>query len=418
MNIIIDKLVFGGQALGNMSDGRKVFVWNALPGEEVEINVLKKKKNMMEAIATKIIKPSPNRIPATEAHFLSCSPWQILSAEAENIEKINVAKEVFQKIGGFELPADIEIAGDNNLYQYRNKIEYSFWEEDGKVFPAFYDRGAHYRHPIDLCNLASKEINTTAQLILDWINQSDWPLRAFKTMIVRSNLKGETVAAIFIKDRVNLTSPLQLQDKFIGLQVYYSDPRCPASRPDELLYSKGQDYLIENIKGVDLKYGLLSFFQVNIPIFTQALDDIEKQIPANLNLIDLYSGVGSISLPLKRPTTLVEINDEAVDYANDNIELNSLTDCQAILKPAENATEVITNDKLLIVDPPRAGMHDDVVDKILEAQPPQIIYLSCDLATQARDIAKLLPTYKVKFAKLYNFFPRTPHIESLIILTK
>jgi tRNA/tmRNA/rRNA uracil-C5-methylase (TrmA/RlmC/RlmD family) len=237
-------------------------------------------------------------------------------------------------------------------------------------------------------------------------------------MIVRSNLKGETVAAIFIKDRVNLTSPLQLQDKFIGLQVYYSDPRCPASRPDELLYSKGQDYLIENIKGVDLKYGLLSFFQVNIPIFTQALDDIEKQIPANLNLIDLYSGVGSISLPLKRPTTLVEINDEAVDYANDNIELNSLTDCQAILKPAENATEVITNDKLLIVDPPRAGMHDDVVDKILEAQPPQIIYLSCDLATQARDIAKLLPTYKVKFAKLYNFFPRTPHIESLIILTK
>ncbi len=416
--IKIEKLVFGGQALGTMEDGRKIFIWNALPGEEVEVEIIKKKKNFIEATATNIIKASPDRIPATESHYLSCSPWQIMTAEAENHEKINVAKEVFQKIGGFSLPDDIQITSDENIYHYRNKIEYSFWEVDGVTHPAFYDRGGHYRNPIEPCQLASKEINETTQIILDWINQSKLPQRIFKTVVVRSNQAGETVAALFIKDEIEIIAPPKLTGNFVGLQIYYSDPRCPASRPDKLLYSEGQDYLIENIKGVNLKYGLLSFFQVNAPIFTAALNDIEEHLPKNLDLIDLYSGVGSISLPLKRPTTLVEINDEAVNYANDNINLNKLKNCEAILKPAEKATDVITSDKLLIVDPPRAGMHDDVVSKILEVKPPQIIYLSCDLATQARDIAKLLPQYKIKFAKLYNFFPRTPHIESLIILEK
>ena len=191
--------------------------------------------------------------------------------------------------------------------------------------------------------------------------------------------------------------------------------------PTELLYSIGQNYLTADILGTKLKFGLLSFFQINIPIFTRAVKDIAAFIGPKDPVLDFYSGVGAISLPLARnrvKTTLVEISAEAVEHAKDNITANSIANTEAHCMPAEKMTELIYHDSTIILDPPRAGLHDHVIARLLAKRPPRIIYLACDLSTQARDIAKLSEAYKPIFIKLYNFFPRTPHIEGLIVLER
>ncbi|MEK7083760.1 MAG: TRAM domain-containing protein, partial [Patescibacteria group bacterium] len=123
MNVHIDKLVFGGQAMGKTPDGKIAFVWNALPGEDVELDVIKNKKTHIEGNAVRILSSSSNRIPAREDHFLSCSPWQIMTFEEENTWKIAMAKETYEKIGGLENVSLEIVADEKNQYGYRNKIE-------------------------------------------------------------------------------------------------------------------------------------------------------------------------------------------------------------------------------------------------------------------------------------------------------
>lgn len=418
-NIVkIEKLIFGGQGMGTLPDGRKVFVWGALPQETIAINITKNKKDYVEGIVEKIISPSPHRIPAKEAHFLSCSPWQVLEFDEENKWKIALAEETYKKIGKFT-PPPLIIESDENIYEYRNKIEYNFWEENNELKFAFHERGKKYRCAITDCQLASSAINQTAHLILDWLNKELGDKRAVKSLIVRSNKAGQTIAALFIKEKLDFQTWPNLNSSFVGFNVYFSDYRCPASRPDELLFSLGQNFLIEEIRDIKLKYGTLSFFQVNIPIFEKALENIAKQITKKTNVADFYSGVGSISLSLHEKFTeiaLIESNEEAVNYANENILMNKLPKAKATLVPAEKALDLISHDKLIILDPPRAGLHPDVIDKLLQEKPTSIVYLSCDIATHARDLNLLQEKYNISFLKLYNFFPRTPHIESLAIL--
>jgi 23S rRNA (uracil1939-C5)-methyltransferase len=158
-----------------------------------------------------------------------------------------------------------------------------------------------------------------------------------------------------------------------------------------------------------------------LPIFRQALRDIYSFLTNNEKIVDFYSGVGLISLPIaakNKKITLVDVNREAIEFARENIKINNLTNCEAVCSSAESVVDFITSDKTIIFDPPRAGLDKIIIERIIEMLPEKIIYLSCDPATQARDLGKLKDFYNIKFFKLYNFFPRTPHIESLIILFK
>lgn len=427
----IEKLVFGGQGLAREAQtnhkgetvNRTIFVWNALPGEEVEVEYLEKKKDTAEAVATKILTPSPDRIEPIEPHFLSSSPWQMIAPAAETQLKQAVALETYGRNGGMILQNDPPkiISDEAHYFGYRNKIEFSFTEHEGKMSLAFFGRGSRNKHAVQGSVLAEPIINETAQKILDWVNEVAIPLRSLKALILRSNGKGECIAALFIKDKLEFTNFPKTSETFLGFHLYYSTHKSPASVPTELLYSAGQDYLIADILGTQLKFGLLSFFQINIPIFTEAVKDIAAFIGPKDSVLDFYSGVGAISLPLakNRPRTiLVESNAEAVEYAKQNIELNGLKNAEAHCMPAEKITELVDSTSTVIVDPPRAGLHDKVTLALLNKKPPRIVYLSCDLATQARDIQRLSESYKPIFIKLYNFFPRTPHIEGLIILER
>ncbi|MDO8626559.1 MAG: methyltransferase [Candidatus Magasanikbacteria bacterium] len=428
----IEKLIYGGQALAR-DNGKTIFLWNALPGELVEYEILKKRKGIVEARAAKILEPSAVRIEPREAHYLSCSPWEIMTREAEDKWKQEIALETYQRIGKLDIAEpDLEIISAGPDYGYRNKIEFSFWTEPsdnspassaGKLSLAFFNRGTHRLISLPAgCALAHPEINKTAEIIRAWLESEGVHGRIAKSLIVRSNEQGETIAAVFLKGEINFTSYPLLKGLFKGLQIYYSSALSPASTPDKLLYTAGQNYLIANIGEKQFKFGALSFFQINGPVFYEALKDIKKFVLGSKKIVDFYSGVGAIGLSLGEKSaiknsklTLVEINSEASRYAKENAVLNGSW-AEVVLAPSENALDYITRDVTIVVDPPRAGLHPKFVDKILEVGPEQLIYLSCDIATQARDLQILSVKYKIIFQKLYNFFPRTPHIEALAVL--
>lgn len=416
--ITLDKIVGGGQALGVIADGRKAFIWGGLPGETVQIQTTKTKSKMVEGIVTEVVKASDQRdTPRDPESYLSTSPWQIMKFEAEAHYKAALIEEAFE-LHDIVLPGVIDVFTDGVEYGYRNKVEYSwYWNFDTEQIDlAFFRRGTKGKIPVEGTSLARPEINRLATEIRDLLRTKPVEGRNLKTIMIRCDQVGNCVWQLYIKDKIkDLITPEEAAKLSAqGGEVIYSDPRSPASRITKRLSSFGDIILKDTILDVPFRYVCEGFFQVNVPVYEHALQDMKKWI-GDQPTVDFYSGVGTIGLTVGNSSTLVEISEAAVDEMKRNIvELGS--DSEAILAPAEKALQYITSDKVIIVDPPRAGLHQDVIDRLLEVKPQRIVYLSCNPVTQARDVMLLSDVYGVRSHQGYNFFPRTPHIEHLVVL--
>ncbi len=417
--ITLEKIVGGGQALGALGTGHKAFVWGGLPGEKVEIQITKKKSKLVEAVVTDVIDTSPERVaPKDPESYLSTSPWQIMSFDAEQHYKSALIEEAFE-LHDIVLPSAIEVYSDEHTYGYRNKVEFSWWwdNETEQLDLAFFRRGTHGKIPIEGSSLARPEINALAIRMRDLLRTKDIEARSLKTLMIRCDQLGNCVWQLYIKDEIEelLTDEDAATLNAQGGEVIFSDPRSPASRITRRLTSFGNVTLTDRILDIPFRYATESFFQVNIPIYEQALRDMKHFVNSD-KVCDLYSGVGSIGLTIGGESpTLIEIDENAVNEMKRNItELDS--GAHAVLAPSEKALDYLTHTATIIVDPPRAGLHEDVINKLLEIEAPRIIYLSCNPVTQARDVALLAGKYGIKHHRGYNFFPRTPHIEHLIVL--
>lgn len=412
-DLLIEKLVHGGQGLATLEDGRKALVWGVLPGETVGITLTKSKKSYAEGVVSQIIKPSEFRIEPKEANYLATSPWQIMNYEYENEWKKKIVKEIFEHTK-IKLPK-YEILSNANEYGYRNKMEYSFWGDDEGVHLALYSRGTHKKHIVSGSLLAIDSINIGAGDIVNQLNKLKVRASDLKTIIVRSSQKGESVASLYVK--TTSFPKLKLPHNVKGLRVYHSNPKSPASVRTELLYELGDCELSDSLLGHDFKYDADSFFQVNIPIFEDTLRAIKAHTGSD-DIVDMYSGVGSIGLSIaKGAVDLVEMDESTARMAEVNAN-NSGLRASVTLAPSEKTLDYIVKNKTIVFDPPRAGLHKDIVDRILDVQPKSIIYLSCNPSTHARDLELLSGKYKLKYFEIYNYFPRTPHIETLGILER
>ena len=421
----IDKIVGGGQALGTLDDGRKVFVWNGLPGESVEFDISKKKSNYLEGIASNITNPSPDRIPPQEpGSYLSTSPWQMMTFNAEQRYKSQLISEAFE-LHHVEIP-ESNVYSDEIQFGYRNKLEFSWYGDTDATSGvdtldlAFFRRGSKGKVIVDGSKLAHPNINTLARSIRDLLRTKPVTARNLKTLLIRSDQHGNCVWQLYIKDKItNLITPAEAAElPSQGGELIFSNPKSPASVITERLESFGNTTLTDTILGTTFRYATEGFFQVNIPVYEQALQDMKSWIPADRPTVDMYSGVGTIGLTIGSPdTVLVELNEHAVREMQRNI-ADLGRSATAVLAASEQALEHITSDRTIILDPPRAGLHADVVDRLLDQLPERIIYLSCNPVTQARDASLLLEKYQITHVQGYNFFPRTPHIENLIILER
>ena len=409
----ISKIVHGGQGLGELKDGRKVFVWNALPGESVVVRVIKKKRSYAEAIAEEVMVASQDRVIPREDNYLATSPWQMMSFAAENRYKAEIVRELFAH-EDISIPAFDTIMHDNREWNYRNKMEYSFWGDEEGLHLALHKRGSHGKQIVQGSVLASQSLDAGAVAVLAELRKLDIRAGDLKTIIVRSSQNDEVVAALYTK--VDDFPTVGLPSEVRGLKIYHSDPRSPASIPTRLLYEIGDQTLEDTILGKRFTYDVDSFFQVNLPVYEQALSRIREYCLDDP--IDMYAGVGSIGLSIaKKQVSLVELDSATAAMARLNAAASGL-DAEVIEASTERSLAYIDGSRPVIFDPPRAGLHAKVVDRCIEVQPRQILYLSCNPATQVRDLALLRSLYEVEFFEVYNFFPRTPHIETLTVLCK
>ena len=504
--LTLEKIVGGGQALGTLADGRKCFVWGGLPGETVTVRVTKKKSHFVEAVVEEVISPSPDRVqPRDPDSYLSTSPWQIMPLELEQTYKAQLINDAFT-LHNVTLPAAIDIYCDNVAYSYRNKVEFSWYSEsvvsravsqkepgavsgpglfsddirgvnahsdrDGPFSDtldlAFFRRGSKGKIVVNGTSLARPEINNLARAIRDLLRHKRVAARQLKTLLIRCDQSGSCVWQLYVRDRLPeiITADEAAKLPAQGGEIIYSDPRSPASRITERLARFGNTILTDTILGIPFRYACEGFFQVNIPVYEQALRDMKEWVPYNkahqerqldqlaahdntdsqqraisqkksgqlhvgpglfsddiravrLSTLDLYAGVGTIGLTIGGDNiTLVEINADAVREMQRNITELGRTNARAILAPSEQALDHITGREIVIVDPPRAGLHPDVIATLLQQLPPRILYLSCNPVTQARDVALLQQCYHITWHRGYNFFPCTPHSEHLVVLDK
>ena len=381
---IIEKLVPGGQALATLADGKKAFIWGAMPGETVEFELTKNKKTYCEGVAIRIItNPSEHRVAPKDDCYLSTSPWQIMDFSYELQQKSELTRECFRQN---HLNLDVlPTITDGKDYFYRNKMEYSlYWDHDtAKIHLAFHKRGSHGKQPITQSSIERPEIFARASQIVDQLNAKHAEARTYQSLLLRCNQQGKVSGDLFVNGQPH---PIM------------------ANLSDELL---GQNYT----------YSPNGFFQINLPVYELALQAIAKEIHTE-KVLDLYAGVGSIGLSVARDKglTLVEVNGAAYQEMQNNAQ--NLPNATCILDKSENVASYITPDCTVILDPPRAGCEASLIHAINEVQLEKLIYLSCNPVTQARDLAMLAETYQIAPLQPFNFFPHTPHIENLAILTR
>lgn len=384
----IEKLVPGGYGIATAQDGRKVFLWNALPGEIItEYKINKKKKSWAEGVAQKIISPSLARIETKDDCFLSTSPWQIMNYKFELEQKLELWQESLrQEKIEFDFK-NTKIKTDGKEFYYRNKMEYSlYWDNLENIIKlAFYERGKHTKKPVSSSSLEKKEIWLEAEKIVKDLNEKKEEARKYQSLILRANKDGYVSGGLLENNKPH--------PKFKNLE--------------------------DSILGERYSYSPNGFFQINLPVYEMALQEILFWVKQKegLKVVDLYSGVGSIGLSVakNRELVLVESNKSAFEELERNCQnINKMA--RSILAKSEDVVDFITRDCVLILDPPRAGCDMKLIDKILQALPNLVIYLSCNPTTQARDLAFLKDKYKIKACSGYNFFPRTPHLETLVIL--
>lgn len=414
------ELTAAGPASATLA-GRPYKLWGALTGERVLARPYKKGREWYAA-ATEVLDPSPDRVAPVEPHHLCCSPWQILSADLEELTKRRIAAAAYTEAGHRVSAEDLRIISDRERsYGYRNKMEYGFYADDSGLRFSFFERHWKRKYPIDVCRLADPALNTAALGVLEYLRSAGREGRPYKTLLLRSDGAGAVLAALYVTDG---EWPLRHPEGVPGLrgfQVHYSDRRTPASVSHASLYHWGEDTLETAVLGRSLRYGLNSFFQINVPLFERVLERMAPYVEPGRTLVDLYGGVGSIGVSLldrSARVTVVDCVEEVITHAAHNLRRHGSASSRAIVGPAERLSDEITSDATLVVDPPRTGLHPDVTSRILTALPPRVLYLSCNVLTQARDYAALSGAYVVRELVLYNFFPRTPHIESLLILER
>lgn len=420
--IHLEKFAYGGQAIGTLDNGKKVFVWGGLPNEIVTIELIRERSHYAEAIVRDVIEASSERVvPRDPDSYLATSPWQIVNFDAELNYKAGLVDEAFRQ-QGVELAEDSVCYSDNHNYFYRNKYQFylvnSTISSGNTLDIAYIERQSNTRTAFDQCSLAMIPITELATAIRDILRTKHIKASELESLVIRSSQTGNTTWQLTTNNK-----NLSLSDNDItalraqGGEVVYRNSRQHTTR---LLQKIGNSVLNDTIDNITYSYQTDSFFQINLPVYQLALNDIKKHILADAPLIDLYSGVGAIGLTVgskDQDITLIEQNPNIKNEIESNI-VASGKSARAILTATESALDHITPDAQIIVDPPRAGLAKSVIEKLLEIRPPRIVYLSCNPITEARDAKLLAPAYHITANRSYDFFPHTPHIENLVILDR
>lgn len=458
--VTITDIAAEGKALARV-DNMVIFVPYVVPGDVVDLQLKKKKNSYAEAVAVKFHKYSEKRAEAFCKHYGVCGgcKWQILPYEEQIRYKQKQVTDTLERIGKVPLPETSPIIGSQNIMRYRNKLEYTFsdkkWLTEQEIKEnVTYDRygaaGFHIPGSFDkvldieecwLQDNISNEIRNTAKQYAIEHGLPFYNIRGqqgmMRNIIIRTSSTGElmTIVVCRIEDaeqQKQLEGLMQhLADRFpqITSLIYVVNNKCNDTINDlDTVTFKGQDHIYEQMEDLKFKIGPKSFYQTN-SAQAYELYKVARNFAGLTGgelVYDLYTGTGTIAnFVAKKAKQVIGIEyvPEAIEDAKVNSQLNGIDNT---LFYAGDMKDILTQDfinkhgrpDVIITDPPRAGMHPDVVDTILFAEPQRIVYVSCNPATQARDLAALDVKYKVTKVQPVDMFPHTHHVENVVLLEK
>lgn len=454
-NVKIEAVAAEGKSLAHV-DGTVVFIEFAVPGDIVNVKVTKKKKNYMEGFILEIVKPSEDRLQPFCEHFGICGGcrWQPLPYDMQLKAKQQQVWDQLVRIGHLEIPDISPILPSDKTKYYRNKLEFTFsnkrWiynNEDpdsltdeerlglGFHVGKFFDKVLDIKHcslqpePSNEIRLFIREYAVTHNLEFYNIRENTGFLR---NIIVRNNQVGDVMLTVcFAYDDQDKIVPMldaiaaefpQIKSLHYVINEKLNDS---ISDLDCILY-KGEDAIWETMGKLKFKIGPKSFYQTNSEQ-AYKLYSVAKEFAAltgNEVVYDLYTGTGTIAQFISDKASKVigiEYVKEAIEDARINAEANGITNCTFFdgdMKDILTADFIKEHGKpeVMIIDPPRAGMHPDVVKVIMEAAPERIVYVSCNPASQARDLAMMSPMYEITAVQPVDMFPHTMHVENVCAL--
>lgn len=445
-----------GVSVAKAPDGKIIFIPHVVPGDIVDIQTVKKRKAYYEGIATKIHSFSKNRIEPVCQHFGACGgcKWQNMSYEQQLFYKNQEVQNNLKRIGKIELPEFEPILGSEKTLFYRNKMEFSFsnarWltpeeiasgDEIGKEnalgfhIPKMWDKILD----IQKCHLQQDPSNAIRNEIREFANANQLSFfnpreqeGLLRTLMIRTSSIGEIMVMIqFFYDNKQERELLldHLAAKFpaiTSLQYVVNGKANDTIYDQDVVLYKGRDYILEEMEGLKFSINAKSFYQTNsdqaYELYKITRDYAE--LTGNELVFDLYTGTGTIAQFVSKKAKKVvgvEAVPEAIADAKINAERNEITNCDFFVGDMKN----VFNDEfiathghpdVIITDPPRDGMHKDVVDMLLKVAPKRIVYVSCNSATQARDLALLDAKYKVTKVRPVDMFPQTHHVENVVQL--
>tara|TARA_R110000868_G_scaffold222573_1_gene474440 strand:+ start:6024 stop:7433 length:1410 start_codon:yes stop_codon:yes gene_type:complete len=447
-----------GKTIGKAPDGRVIFLTNTVPGDVVDVQTTKKRKAYFEGVATNFHSLSDKRVTPVCEHFGTCGgcKWQDMGYEHQLFYKQKEVENNLRRIGHLELPEVSPILGSKKQYFYRNKMEFSFSDSRwltldeinstkeitnrnalGFHIPGMWDKILD----IKKCHLQEDPSNAIRLEIKDFAIKNNLsffnPRNQFgllRTIMIRTSSTGEVMVLVqFYENDKNKRELLlnHLQNTFpqiIALLYVINSKQNDTIYDQEIVCFSGRDHIFEEMEGLKFKINAKSFYQTNSDQAYE-LYKITRDFAGLTGeelVYDLYTGTGTIAqFVAKKAKKVVGIEavPEAIEDAKANAILNGIINTSFFAGDMKNIfnPEFITKNgvpDIIITDPPRDGMHKDVVEQILKISPKKIVYVSCNSATQARDLEMMKNIYKITKTQAVDMFPQTHHVENVVLLEK
>lgn len=447
-----------GKSVAKAADGRIVFIDNAVPGDVATVRTFKKKKGFYEGKAISFSKYSEKRTQPVCPHFGVCGgcKWQDMGYEHQLFYKQKEVEQNLKRIGKIELPSFIPILGSTKQYFYRNKMEFSFsdskWLTHAQIRSGavIEDRNALGFHipgmwdkilDLDVCYLQADPSNAIRDFVkakAKALNLSFFNTRNqegfLRTLMIRTSSIGEVMILLQFfhedeKKRILLLEAIAEEFPQITSLLYVINSKGNDTLYDqEVILFSGRDHIFEEMEGLRFKINAKSFYQTNSDQAYELYKIVRgfAGLTGNELVYDLYTGTGTIAQFVSEKAKKVigiEVVPDAISAAKENAELNQIDNVEFYVGDmkkifSEEFINIHGKPDIVITDPPRDGMHADVVAQLLKLDAQKIVYVSCNSATQARDLALMDSKYKVTKVQPVDMFPQTHHVENVVLLEK
>jgi 23S rRNA (uracil1939-C5)-methyltransferase len=436
LELRVDRLAYGGAGVAR-TNGYVVFVRDAVPGDRVRARVTKSRRSFAEADSVELLEPSPERVAAEAPH--PGAPWQVLPYERQIGEKEEQVRDALARLGGFERPPVEPIIPAEQKLGYRNKLEYSFGaDERGELVLGFHRRGR-----FDLIDdvsrdiLASQRVDTVREAVKAWCRDeglSAWDRRAqsglLRNLVVREGRRTGHVQARVVTSPGAAFRAAELAAAIPTDSVLWTRAASVAetTREGQTEQLKGPAALEEELCGLRFRISPDAFFQTNTEMAERLYGEAVELagLSGRERVLDLFCGIGTIALVLALDAAEVwgvELVEEAVRDAIENARLNGVDNARFFAGDVRLAMRPLLDragkPDVVVIDPPRAGLSQKVVRRVLEAEARRIVYVSCNPTTLAPNARQMVDAgYSLKSVRPVDMFPQTPHIECVALLER